>query len=158
MAPNSPFNRTEAKKETKWYDEAQCKGVEVESLRVPDSWLYFSLGTEDFAEINRDIAKVCDGCPVIQECARDALDHEDGGYVRGGLMLPELGKDLQRSITVPALRLIACGGSREHGLEAIRQLALKVPTPTPRKGRRPTPWKTRGVGTGPKGPRVGTGA
>lgn len=43
---------------------------------------------ENLRKLDRDAEKLCEGCPVRRDCARDALENDDRGMVRGGVWVP----------------------------------------------------------------------
>lgn len=63
--------------------------------------------------------EACRGCPVAAECARDALDDEAGGTIRGGIYIPEAWHRQrgERPLATLALGLIAGGTITADDLE-----------------------------------------
>lgn len=73
---NNPYSTTVTPLRKNWWNHAKCKGenpdnYDLARARVP----------------NRDYAarKLCEGCPVIAECAADVLEHNNYGTVRAGM-------------------------------------------------------------------------
>jgi hypothetical protein len=64
----------------KWRDQAACTGMDEE---------LFNVETGDLPMVQ----KVCDRCPVRDECLKDALALESVGYVRGGVALGVVGSE-----------------------------------------------------------------
>lgn len=81
-----------------WITRAKCRGADPE---------LFDLSARAYAEHREEVAQaLCSGCPVIRECAMDAMDPLAVGTVRAGLWIP----------------LIAMEGAR--GREQVRRLAV----------------------------------
>lgn len=71
-----------------WWHRARCAGDDPERYEItPDHAFKVCL---DIAAMGAWVGQgsVCDGCPVIAECARDALNRKDAGVVRGGIPCP----------------------------------------------------------------------
>lgn len=56
-----------------WQDEAACQGADID--------LFFSLDDHD----QRQALEYCKGCPVQQECLRDAISHGEMYGIWGGM-------------------------------------------------------------------------
>ncbi|MGC3903939.1 WhiB family transcriptional regulator [Corynebacterium variabile] len=71
-----------------WWQDAQCAGDDPERYETAPDHAYSTCN--DVRRMAEWIGHgaVCDGCPVIAECARDALDRRDAGVVRGGIPCP----------------------------------------------------------------------
>lgn len=62
-----------------WRDQAKCGGQAVPDPTLPD----------EPSNDKQRIARIyCQGCPVIAECAADALQHHTSGIIRGGMFVP----------------------------------------------------------------------
>ncbi len=61
-----------------WRDDAACLGAEVIEPWLP------GIRSTDAPELAR---WYCMGCPVVRECATDALRNRDRGIIRAGLWL-----------------------------------------------------------------------
>lgn len=61
-----------------WRDQAKCGGQQVPDPTLPD---------EPSNDKQRIAAIYCDGCPVIAECARDALETHTSGIIRAGMFV-----------------------------------------------------------------------
>lgn len=73
---NNPYN-TEVKPLRKnWWNEAKCHG------KNPDN---YDLGLTRAPNKDYAARKLCEGCPVIAECAADVLEHNNYGMVRAGM-------------------------------------------------------------------------
>lgn len=62
-----------------WLDDAQCAGDRPER---------YATSNLDPLRRNQEARRLCVGCPVLAECARDALDTGATDVVRGGIPLP----------------------------------------------------------------------
>ena len=90
-----------------WLTKALCAGLPPHDFDLAASHKHAS--REGKNEIAR---RLCDGCPVIGECADDALEHRDFGVVRAGVWLEPGSSGLIPSAgAVRRLRRIA----RENG-------------------------------------------
>lgn len=71
-------------------------------------------------------AELCNGCPVMRECARDALDQQDVEVVRGGVPIPSRGRrrDTQRARL--ALAHIAAGEDSQWVADYVLPLPEKT--------------------------------
>lgn len=101
---------------TEWRDRARCRDAEdLDQFAVENAGAYTLCRTVEKCTRWIDRGAVCDGCPVIAECARDALEHGDGGVIRGGIPLVHEshsgGPGINRTRCRDALRLVACGAS-----------------------------------------------
>lgn len=67
-----------------WYAKAKCKGwpLDLFTLEHLDHPRYHSRAAR-----NHIAACLCDGCPVMQACAADAVYHRDCGIIRAGTWL-----------------------------------------------------------------------
>lgn len=76
----------------RWQDHARCKGAQAGTMDSPKSintwWLR---GSPAWSLAVNESAARCMGCPVIEQCARDALARRDVGTVRAGVPLPQPG-------------------------------------------------------------------
>lgn len=64
-----------------WCDRAKCAGWDVN---------LFDLDDRKYRDQRAGIAgRLCQGCPVMAECAQDALDFVDRGIVRAGVWIPQ---------------------------------------------------------------------
>ena len=62
-----------------WITRAKCAGDDPQR---------YELGTGS-VDVRQQIARgLCRGCPVLRECALDALDHLAVGTVRAGVWIP----------------------------------------------------------------------
>lgn len=69
---------------TSWIPRAQCRETDPSEFDVDCS---ISGSTPPATRIDAmwDQGRVCEGCPVLALCARDALAHDDMGVVRAGV-------------------------------------------------------------------------
>lgn len=65
-----------------WHERAKCAGMEPTRYEVVVSKIPKVIRQQD--EYARNI---CAGCPVMLDCALDALDYGDVGVIRAGLVL-----------------------------------------------------------------------
>ena len=63
-----------------WFNAAMCSGMDPEKFTVRSTPV-------PNGPIWKAAQKACDGCPVVAECADDALRHRDSGVVRAGVPL-----------------------------------------------------------------------
>ena len=82
-----------------WRDRAGCLGREWPPYDLPDM---------SVAERRKVARWYCLECPVIRECARDALDRDDVSVIRAGLWLAPASTHQSRS-TRAALAAVAEG-------------------------------------------------
>ena len=87
---------------TWWRDRAKCRG------RNPRYW---DLAGRTHLDAETAARTICRGCPVIAECALDAIDHGDAGVIRAGVCLWPRGHGSQRDADTHRLREIARGSS-----------------------------------------------
>lgn len=85
-----------------WRAAAKCFG------QPPGDWVLPTRGRMEVEVVARSI---CEGCPVIAECALDAIDHGDAGVIRAGVCLWTRGHGCQRDADTHRLREIARGSS-----------------------------------------------
>lgn len=68
-----------------WRKRAKCAGWPIELFTMDNE----PPGAQTTALQRQQIASsLCENCPVIRECARDALQHRDVGIIRAGTWLP----------------------------------------------------------------------
>lgn len=76
---------------TRWREEAKCLGQSPSEFdTAPGTWPK-EINKENSDMIREALiraSEVCDGCPVMKECARD-IKYQDVGVIRAGLALPE---------------------------------------------------------------------
>lgn len=65
-----------------WHERAKCAGREPTKYEVVVSKIPRVIREQD--EYARNL---CAGCPVVLDCALDALDYGDVGVIRAGLIL-----------------------------------------------------------------------
>ena len=65
-------------------------------------------------KLQRVARSYCAGCPVMAECAAEALQNTDTGVVRGGMFIPQGNGRYHRPSTVAALRAVVEAGRRVH--------------------------------------------
>ncbi len=82
-----------------WRDRADCLGRE---------WPPYDLPAMSVAERRKVARWYCLECPVVRECAADALDRGDIGVIRGGLWLSKASTG-QSKMTRRALEAVAEG-------------------------------------------------
>lgn len=71
-----------------WWQDAQCAGDDPERYETAPDHAYKVCNDVQLMAEWIGQGAVCDGCPVIAECARDALERRDAGVVRGGIPCP----------------------------------------------------------------------
>lgn len=62
---------------TRWIDDAKCKGGDLRQ--------FDPVGRPNKQQI---AAKLCSRCPVIRQCAQDALHYKDQGVIRAATFIP----------------------------------------------------------------------
>lgn len=100
-----------------WTEDAKCRSIH------PDA---FDFGAEKCpVESKRAMArKLCEGCPVIAECAEDVLEHDSFGLVRAGLWTHgwmcggPLNRGSKKGALVEELQFIAATGHLPTSEEA----------------------------------------
>lgn len=71
-----------------WFENAQCVGLDPREFDL--DWLAAHRYTHrpTFRRVvDKHAERVCHGCPVIRECALDAMRAPDIGVIRGGVAL-----------------------------------------------------------------------
>lgn len=95
------------RKRTAWLKDAQCLEMNWDDFDIPPA----VRGDTPEQGLRRKWAyagELCQGCPVITECALDALDQEDTEIIRAGVPLPMKGNTSYRRAQT-ALQIIADG-------------------------------------------------
>lgn len=98
----------------RWRDRAACLNDEYPQRWWVDMAGQYT-GCQSIAACEAWVGRgaVCDGCPVITECARDALDRKAEGTIRGGIPLVHPSSTNATGVNhhrpLDALRLVACG-------------------------------------------------
>nr|DAL35809.1 MAG TPA_asm: Transcription factor WhiB [Caudoviricetes sp.] len=73
---NNPYNTQIKPLRKNWWNKAKCHGEN------PDN---YDLGLTRAPNKDYAARKLCEGCPVIAECAADVLEHNNYGMVRAGM-------------------------------------------------------------------------
>lgn len=86
-----------------WFDRAKCAGQPLED---------YDLAEYKRPEDRDDRAKeLCEGCPVIKECALDAIDPFAVSTVRGGIWIqPRTGSANRKTIAATRIELATVAG------------------------------------------------
>ncbi len=76
-----------------WHERAQCRQGDPARFDVPAGvWAKRKDGDRNgWMERIRELGSVCNGCPVVRECAADVVPGTDVGVIRAGVPLPEYG-------------------------------------------------------------------
>lgn len=77
-------------RDTHWLGDAQCAGMDTDEFEYPEHIRGLTT-TEMKSRRWHRAANLCLGCPVIRECAADALDQHDASIIRAGVPIPERG-------------------------------------------------------------------
>lgn len=92
-----------------WTEDAKCSSLHPDAFDLE--------GDRGTRESKRMTARqLCEGCPVIAECARDVLEHDSYGLVRAGLWTPgwmcggPLDPDNKKGIFTGELKFISATG------------------------------------------------
>lgn len=111
------------RKTRRWYDRAACSEDDPDTWDTPmtlgAAWLR---GDRERAREFMASAARCDGCPVLSECARDALRCIDHGTIRGGVPLPDKDQQSARELLPrarAALLLVANGAPASKARVAL---------------------------------------
>lgn len=145
---NNPYtdNRTQDNDSARhWRDRAKCLGTDTDRFAAPANSTFVhraKRGNESLLEMYRGYAKLCSGCPVMSDCAREAIANEETSFVRGGVMLSWFG--IHWHIQRNALQIVAAGGDESAALSVISQCYSQDP-PRPLHG----PEGHGGYGRGP---------
>lgn len=94
----------EMRSPTDWITRAQCCDMDPNDFDPPHH-----INDNDIERRWDYAAGLCSGCPVIAECARDALEQHDGEIIRAGVPLPQPRGNASYKRAAAALRLIARG-------------------------------------------------
>lgn len=92
---------------TGWITRAQCRDMDWDDFDIPRKMN----GDTQEQSLRRRWAyagELCRGCPVVDECARDALEQRDAEIIRAGVPIPQSGNSSWRRARA-ALDLIAHG-------------------------------------------------
>ena len=73
---NNPYNAQIKPLRKNWWNRAKCHGEN------PDD---YDLGLTRAPNKDYAARKLCEGCPVIAECAADVLENNNYGMVRAGM-------------------------------------------------------------------------
>lgn len=96
---------------TRWWEQAACRHVDPAVFDC-DSRKHDAQTPDRRADYAR---RACGACPVMAQCAADALDGHGRGTVRGGMWLPARGDNVdecESQLNNVALLLIAKGVPR----------------------------------------------
>lgn len=85
-----------------WDSEAACAELARADGQLFDEYFYPEK-TNKHSAVTRMAKRICMACPVIVECLRDALEHDDGYGLKGGLTASEREK-LKNRVVVPRPR------------------------------------------------------
>lgn len=108
----------------RWYERTQCANTDPDRYDTPA----FLNGAWCAGNRNKVIAAlaagaICDTCPVLAECARDALDCETHSTIRAGIPLAHGDKSRKAvSVTQAGLEMVA---ARIHPTRA-RHLMIEM--------------------------------
>lgn len=69
-----------------WHLEAQCLG-EAPECYDPDNIAGYGDGPGSEMDRNSAAARLCQGCPVIQQCAQEAIQQNASATIRGGAVI-----------------------------------------------------------------------
>lgn len=118
-----------------WYDRAACSGDDPDRYETPMSiGTAWGRGRREVVREALEAGSLCDGCPVIRECARDAVRCDDSGTIRAGIPVPDKSRPSSRHLlarTRAALLLVANGAAPA---DARRVLVREIPRPTAKTG------------------------
>lgn len=113
-----------------WYDRAKCAGKDPEAYTVPKSiGRVWSAGGGPSLNRVTERAGKCDGCPVARECARDALDTDDNGMIRGGIQVPSDDTSALHAVRVAALGALSAVANGSAPEVARRAMLSMIPRP-----------------------------
>lgn len=114
-----------------WLDRAKCVGMDPALFDVPSGYSR-TLGNKRLNDVIDRVAegKVCDGCPVVRECAQDVLDCKRVtlSVIRGGIPLSdERSGAVKGTYTLPyrALEFVAGGVSPLAARAALVDMVFK---------------------------------
>ena len=79
---NAPFKTETSSEPQNWWNRAKCKGDNPDRY---DLNLDRSIRRDEKGRIAEEL---CEGCPVLAECAADVLENNNIGLVRAGLWFP----------------------------------------------------------------------
>lgn len=128
---NDPFsnNRTQDNDSARhWRARAKCLGTDTDRFEAPSNSTIINKvkkSHENLMEMYRGYMNLCFGCPVMRECARDAIANEDTSFVRGGVPLSWFG--IHWHIQRNALQIVAAGGDESAALSVISQCYRQDP-------------------------------
>lgn len=106
------------RKTRRWYDRAACRDDDPDLYETPPAlaatWNRptHHRGTYEKTHALLNAGSRCDECPVVRECARDALACHDYGTIRAGIPVPDKTQQSARPImrhVTTALQLVAHG-------------------------------------------------
>lgn len=107
-----------------WQQDAQCRHGDPERFEVPRGlWKYRRTSDRRrWQQRLRDLGSVCDGCPVVRQCAADVALGLDVGVIRAGVPLPDYGQwnDRTRHGVEQALGMIEGGVMHRYAIVALR--------------------------------------
>lgn len=107
-----------------WHERAQCRQGDPARFDVPAGvWARRKSGDRTgWMERIRELGSVCDGCPVVRECAADVVPGTDVGVIRAGVPLPEYGMMTQhnRRGVEETLGMIVEGVMHRYAILALR--------------------------------------
>lgn len=112
------------RKHTGWMADAQCREMDWDDFEIPAK----VRGDSPEQDLRRkwDYAtELCALCPVITECALDALDQEDTEIIRAGVPLPMKGNSSYRRAQT-ALQIIADGTPIPVAADAVLSLPARA--------------------------------
>lgn len=73
-----------------WTERAKCRGCVGSEYDSPANlWRARKISADEFRQLLADTGRVCDGCPVMRECAAD-VNRKDVEVIRAGVPLPSM--------------------------------------------------------------------
>ncbi|MGV0868464.1 WhiB family transcriptional regulator [Corynebacterium kalidii] len=115
-----------------WYERAACRGDDPALYETPKN-LAHAWARGDLAKVRDGMtaAARCDTCPVIRQCARDALACQDHATIRAGVPVPDKGMNVARFLLRAARAELARVADGLRPFDARATLMATMPAPTP---------------------------
>ena len=116
---------------TEWVTKAQCRRVDPAMMDAPDARGLFAGKHPGPARLWRAYlvnGTICEGCPVVRECAADAVEVDEAHVIRGGIPIPARMHSRARAVVMEGMKRVATGvNSRAASAEILDAVEVRMP-------------------------------
>ena len=110
---------------TRWLPRAACLGSDPDDFDIITN-VTATVPTPTRMDRMWDQGTICESCPVVRECAADALDQRDIGIVRGGVPVVANGSMAWRQMERSALTAMSVTDSPAETRRVWRAAAQRA--------------------------------